>query len=51
MIVALRNAAPDLLRVVEAARAMVTVCQYPCGDPNKCGNCKALRDALEALDR
>lgn len=49
LIAALRNAAPDLLRVVEAARAMITVCQYPCGDPGKCGNCSALREALDRL--
>jgi hypothetical protein len=47
---ALHEAAPDLLRVVEAARAMITICQYPCGDPSKCGNCNALRVALEKID-
>lgn len=35
-------------RVVRAARAMAIVCGYPCGNPNKCGNCKALADALDA---
>lgn len=42
--------ATALFDVVEAARAMITVCQYPCGDPGKCGNCNALRAALARYD-
>jgi hypothetical protein len=42
--------ATSMFEVVEAARAMITVCQYPCGDPGKCGNCNALCNALARYD-
>jgi len=45
-----REEQEELEAVYRAAKGMETVCGYPCGNPQKCGNCIAVLAALAKVD-